>query len=258
MKNEVTMGKLSSLIRAAGGKKRFNSAVILAAGSGTRMNDDRAKQFIEIRGLPIVVRSALAFEQSPEIHEIVVVTRAADIEGCTKILREHGITKLTKVIAGGSTRQESAKLGFDAVNPACDFVAIHDAARCLVTADNIEAVMETAYVSGAAACASMVVDTIKKTNGANTITETIDRENTWLVQTPQVFMADMYRAAAYMAVKDHITATDDCMLCERLGFHVKLVNTGRFNIKVTYPEDIRMAEMILELRSKTAEGKSES
>ena len=86
MENEVSMGKLSSLIRAAGGKKRFNSAVILAAGSGTRMNDDRAKQFIEVRGLPIVVRSALAFEQSPEIHEIVVVTRAADVEGCTNIL----------------------------------------------------------------------------------------------------------------------------------------------------------------------------
>lgn len=255
MENEVIMGKLSSLIRAAGGKKRFNSAVILAAGNGTRMNDDRAKQFIDIRGLPIVVRSAMPFEQSPEIHEIVVVTRAADVEGCTKILRDHGITKLTKVIAGGSTRQESAKLGFDAVNPSCDFVAIHDAARCLITPENIEAVMETAYVSGAAACANMVVDTIKKTNGADIITETIDRENTWLVQTPQVFMADMYRAAAYMGLKDHVTATDDCMLCERLGFSVKLVDTGRFNLKVTYPEDVMMAEMILDIREKTAEGK---
>ena len=255
MENEVSMGKLSSLIRAAGGKKRFNSAVILAAGSGTRMNDDRAKQFIEVRGLPIVVRSALAFEQSPEIHEIVVVTRAADVEGCTNILRSYGITKLTKVIAGGDTRQDSARLGFDAVNPACDYVAIHDAARCLITPDNIEAVMEAAYVSGAAACAGRVVDTIKKTNGTNIITETIDRDNTWLVQTPQVFMADMYRAAAYMAHKDHVTATDDCMLCERLGFRVQLVDTGRFNLKVTYPEDILMAEMILDIREKMTEGK---
>lgn len=255
MKNEVIMGKLSSLIRTADGKKRFNSAVILAAGSGTRMNDDRAKQFIEIRGLPVVVRSALAFEQSPEIHEIVVVTRASDVEGCRKILSDHSITKLTKVVAGGSTRQESAKIGFDAINPACDFVAIHDAARCLITPENIEAVMETAYVSGAAACATMVVDTIKKTNGADTITETIDRENTWLVQTPQVFMADMYRAAAYMAVKNHANATDDCALCERLGFSVKLVNTDRFNIKVTYPEDVMLAEMILDIREKAKEGK---
>ncbi|MGN1345798.1 MAG: 2-C-methyl-D-erythritol 4-phosphate cytidylyltransferase, partial [Eubacteriales bacterium] len=127
------------------------------------MNDERAKQFIEIQGLPVVVRSAMAFQQTEEIHEIVVVTRAADVDGCGTLLRKHGITKLTKVIAGGSTRQESAKIGFDAVNPACDFVAIHDAARCLVTPDMIEAVFGTAYVSGAAACANMVVDTIKKT-----------------------------------------------------------------------------------------------
>ncbi|MBO5258312.1 MAG: 2-C-methyl-D-erythritol 4-phosphate cytidylyltransferase, partial [Clostridia bacterium] len=89
----------------------------------------------------------------------------------------------------------------------------------------------------------------------NIITETIDRDNTWLVQTPQVFMADMYRAAAYMAHKDHVTATDDCMLCERLGFRVQLVDTGRFNLKVTYPEDILMAEMILDIREKMTEGK---
>lgn len=256
MKNGVIMGKLSSLVRAVGEKKRFNSAVILAAGNGTRMNDDRAKQFIELRGIPIVVRSALAFERSSEIHEIVVVTRDADIKGCTNLLREHGITKVTKVIAGGQTRQESAKLGFDAVNPDCDYVAIHDAARCLITTENIKAVMDTAYSVGAAACAKRVVDTIKKTDSIGKITETIDRENTWLVQTPQVFMADMYRAAAYMAVKENFSATDDCMLCERLGFSVKLVDTGSFNIKVTYPEDIVMAEMIIDIRKQQNGGKT--
>ncbi len=250
------MGKLSSLIRFASGKKRFNSAVILAAGRGTRMNDDCAKQFINIGGVPMVVRSAAAFEASPEIHEIVVVTRAADIDGCNRMLREYGIRKLTRVVAGGENRQESAKLGFDAINPECDFVAIHDAARCLTTPEMIEAVMESAYVHGVAACACRIVDTIKRTDGADTIKETIDRENTWLVQTPQVFMTDMYRAASYMAVKEHAISTDDCMLCERLGFAVKLVDTGRFNIKVTYPEDVMIAELILDIRDKLKEGKT--
>lgn len=255
MKNGVVMGKLPSLIRATGEKKHFNSAVILAAGNGSRMNDDRAKQFIDICGLPVVVRSALAFERSPEIHEIVVVTRPADIEGCTTLLRTNGITKLTRVVAGGATRQDSARLGFDAISPDCDYVAIHDAARCLVTPENIRAVMETAYSVGAAACAERVVDTIKKTNAIGRITETIDRENTWLVQTPQVFMADMYRAASYVALKENFTAsTDDCFLCERLGFDVRLVDAGGFNIKVTYPEDIVMAEMILEMREKKKNG----
>lgn len=242
------MGKISSLIRAAGGKKRFNSAVILAAGYGTRFGDERAKQFVQIEGESVLVRSAKAFEQSKEIHEIVVVTRPADIDGCTKILRGSGITKLTSVVAGGETRCRSAKIGFEAINPECDFVAIHDAARCLVTPDMIEAAMESAYVEGAAACAGRVVDTIKKTDGSNSILETIDRENTWLVQTPQIFFADMYRAAVYMAEKDGVVTSDDCELCERLGFKVKLVDCGRTNIKITYPEDLIFAESILKSR----------
>ncbi len=242
------MGKLSSLIRAAAGKKRFNSAVILAAGSGKRFSDDRAKQFAEVGGESVLVRSARAFEECEFISEIIVVTREADTEGCRNILKKNGITKVTRVVAGGDTRQKSAKNGFDAVNPACDFVAIHDAARCLVTPEMIEAAMETAYVHGAAACAAKATDTIKKTDGANTIKETVDRENCWLVQTPQIFMADMYRAAAYMAEKDKIDATDDCALCERLGFKVKLVDCGKTNMKITYPEDIVIAEAILKYR----------
>ena len=244
------MGKFSALIRQTAGKKRIHSAVILAAGSGTRFDDKRAKQFIEIDGVSVLVRSAKAFEESELIDEIILVTRQADTEGCRNILQNNGITKLTRVVAGGDSRQESAKIGFDAVNPKCDFVAIHDAARCLVTPEMIEAVMETAYVTGAAAAASRVVDTIKKTNGADKITETIDRENTWLVQTPQIFMADLYRAAAYMAEKDHVLATDDCALAERLGFQVQLIDCGKTNIKITYPEDIVIAEAILAHRKK--------
>jgi len=247
------MGKFSALIRQTASKKRFCSAILLAAGSGTRFDDKHAKQFLEIDGMSVLVRSALVFQQSDLIDEIVLVTRQADTEGCRNILQKNGITKLTRVMAGGDTRQMSAKIGFDAVNPICDFVAIHDAARCLVTTDMIEAVMETAFVNGAAAAATRAVDTIKKTNGADKITETIDRENIWLVQTPQIFMADMYRAAAYMAEKDHFIATDDCSLAERLGFKVQLIECGRTNIKITYPEDVVIAEAILEQRKKVKE-----
>lgn len=247
------MGKLSALIRRTAGKKRFHSAILLAAGSGKRFDDQKAKQFIEIDGVSVLVRSAAAFQQCEVIDEIILVTRQADVEGCRNILLQNGITKLTRVVAGGDTRQQSAKIGFDAVNPIADFVAIHDAARCLITPDMIEAAMETAYVTGAAACATRVVDTIKKTNGADMITETIDRENTWLVQTPQIFMADMYRAAAYMAEKDHVSATDDCALAERLGFQVQLVDCGKTNIKITYPEDVVIAEAILASRKKNNE-----
>ena len=133
------MGKWSSLIRAAG-KKRFCSAVLLAAGSGKRFSDDTAKQFYEIAGESVLVRSAKMFEASEETSEIVVVTRETDIPGVRNILRGAGITKLTRIVAGGDTRQESAKKGFDAINPDADFVAIHDAARCLCTPEMTEAV----------------------------------------------------------------------------------------------------------------------
>ncbi len=242
------MGKLSSLIRAAVSPKRFNSVVLLAAGSGKRFGDDRAKQFIELDGIPVIVRSALAFERCKEFHEIVVVTREADIAGCRNMLLKHGVTKLTKVVAGGDTRQESAFKGFNAINPECDYVAIHDAARCLITDEMIVNAMEMAYVRGASACATRVTDTLKKSNGNNIITETIDRENTWAIQTPQIFLADMYRAASYMAKKENFTSTDDTALCERLGFQVALVDSGPTNIKITYPEDIYMAEAILTIR----------
>ncbi len=242
------MGKISSLIRAAGSKKRFNSAVVLAAGSGTRFGDERAKQFVEVAGESVLLRSVRAFQESEEITEIVVVTREADTVGCRNLLEQAGMTKVTRVLGGGTSRQISAKRGFDAINPAADFVAIHDAARCLVTPQIIEAVFEAAYVAGAASAASLNPDTIKRTNSANLVTETLERENTWLVQTPQVFSADVYRAASYMAEKDNAAATDDCGLCERLGFPVRLVDCGPFNIKITYPRDVRLAEAILAVR----------
>ena len=242
------MGKISSFIRELGRKKRFNSAIILAAGSGTRFSPERKKQFEEICSLPVIVRSALAFEKCEDIHEIVVVTAVADIEGTRNILRSHGITKLTKVVAGGDTRRASAKRGFDAANPECDFVLIHDAARCLVTPDMIGKTLYEAYLHGAAACATVEVDTLKRTTRDGIIVETVDRENVYRVQTPQIFMADMYRAAAYMAERDGIEATDDCGLCERLGFKVKLVECGKTNIKITYPEDVIIAEAILRSR----------
>lgn len=242
------MGKISSLIRTAVGKKRFCSAVILAAGAGSRYSADRAKQFEIIDGKPVLLRSAEAFEESELIDEIVVVCPAGETEKCRSMLSAGRVTKLTKIVVGGETRGRSAKNGFDGVNPACEFVAIHDAARCLVTPRMIEAAFESAFVTGGAACAAKCTDTLKKTDRADNVLETVDRENMWLVQTPQVFNANMYRAALYYAEKDGVDATDDCALCERIGFKIKMVNVGKTNMKITYPEDIVIAEAILKSR----------
>jgi len=230
------------------GKKLFNSAVILAAGTGSRFDAERKKQFMEIGGVPVIVRTARVFDACDYISEIVVVTVANEVDGCRNILKEAGIAKLTKVVAGGSTRQQSAKIGFDNVNPLCDYVAIHDAARCLVTEKIIGDTFEAAYRYGASAAAEKVVDTVKRADANGMVKETLDRREIWLAKTPQTFKADVYRAACYMAVKDGFEGTDDVSLAEHLGFRVKLVDCGTDNIKLTYPEDERRMLNILKLR----------
>jgi len=230
------------------GKKFFNSVVLLAAGSGSRFAADRQKQFVEIDGVPVIVRSAKIFNDCDFVSEIVVVTVGNEVDGCRKILSDWGIHKVTKVVAGGSTRQQSAKIGFDNVNPACDYVAIHDAARCLVTEDIIRATFDAACQYGASAAAEKVVDTVKRADVNGFVTETLDRREIWLAKTPQTFKADVYRCASYMAVKDGFQGTDDVSLAEHLGFKVKLLDCGSENIKLTYPEDEIRIKQILERR----------
>lgn len=228
--------------------RKFHSAVILAAGNGVRFGDENGKHFVLVQDIPVVIRSVRAFEESPLIDEIIVVTREDDIGACEQLLKEAKFTKIKCVIAGGADRQASAKNGFEAINPHADFVSIHDAARCLITPSIIADVANEAYKHGAAVAAEKAVDTVKRADGKGFITETMDREFVWLAKTPQTFMADMYRAAVYTAEKDGIRATDDCALVERLGFKIKLVNCGWENIKITFPDDRLRAEHILKQR----------
>ena len=194
----------------------------------------------------VLRRSVEAFENCSLVDEIIVVTKEEDIENCRHHLT--GIKKLTGVVAGGETRQMSAKKGFDAVNPAAELVSIHDAARCLVTPELIAQITREAILHGAAAAAEKTVDTVKRADKYGYISETLDRDYIWLVKTPQTFLADMYRASAYMAQRDGAEVTDDCALAERLGFHIKLVDCGWENIKITYPDDVYRAKLILEMR----------
>lgn len=227
--------------------RQRTTALILAAGSGTRFGE--RKQFTEILGVPVLLRTVLTFDACPLIDEVIVVTGEEDIEPCRELLGD-GIGKLTKIVVGGATRQESAMAGLEALDAKSDFIAIHDAARCLVTVDMIEKVLREAYETGAAAAAERAVDTVKYADANGVITDTIDRDHVWLMKTPQIFNANMYRAAVYSAYKDKVSVTDDCMLVERLGFKIKAVDCGRENIKLTYAEDKIIAEAILSSREK--------
>lgn len=236
--------KIKDVIYAALGKNYFVSAVILAGGSGTRVGGTTTKQMIEVCGTPLIVHTLQAFQNSEYINEIVVVAKRDELSAYGDFRNEYGLDKITKIVEGGATRQQSAKNGFDAINKKAGYVAIHDGARALITQAQIKEVVMSAVAHGAAIAATRATDTIKYAEGLK-ISETLPRENIWLAQTPQVFKDEIYRAAVYTAQKDGYEGTDDASLVEKIGKNVYLVETGNENFKVTYKNDIMRAEQIL-------------
>lgn len=227
------------------GRKRetgFCSAVVVAAGSSSRMGEDKIMR--ELGGLPVVARTLMAFEQSAEIDEIVVVTREELVAELAALCRELQISKVSKVIRGGHTRTQSARMGTLEVRREAELIAIHDGARPFVSQEVISAAIEKAAQTGAAAPAVPVKDTIK--SAADGVVErTLDRSKLYAVQTPQVFEASLIRAALQKALDDGIELTDDCAAVERLGMRVSLTPGDEKNIKLTTPADLLWGEALL-------------
>ena len=238
------------LSKLAGGisnaKLGKTSAIILCAGSSTRFGDD--KQMAEVSGKSVALRTIEVFDSCDLIFEIILVVRKEDVENYKNLVCKNGLRKVSCIVVGGDTRQSSALRGFKHVSEKAKLVAIHDGARCLVTNEIITAVVKSADEYKAATAASKVYDTVKIADRDGFISKTVDRELVWNVQTPQVFEKKLYMACAYNAKENDIIATDDCMLLESAGFKVKLVDTGKNNIKITVKEDIKLAEYILSLR----------
>ena len=244
--------KLADLIRAITGKKKKppkTAAIILAAGSSVRMGGEIPKQLIEIEGLPVVVHSLLAFERSSYISKIILVVPEGDESYYKSLVKQHGIKKLSAVTAGGMTRHQSSTLGFKKVDDDMKYVAIHDAARCLVTPEMIDRVCAAAVRYNAATAATRSTDTVKISGKNKFIDHTEERHHVWLAQTPQVFHADLYRAASYIAETSHIQPTDDNSLIENVNHKVRLVECGKLNIKITTPDDLIVAKAVLKGRA---------
>ena len=252
--DKIAHGTANAIRKVTGREKyKYTAAVIVAAGSSTRMGGTD-KQFLELDGTPVIAHTVRAFENAPCIRDIVVVTKAESVEKITELCKKYGFTKIRAVVKGGETRMESAWLGFCELADETEFVAIHDGARCLVTPEMIENVARQAYLFGGAIAACPVSDTVKRTEKRKFITETIDRDKVWLAQTPQIFSANLYRAAAYTAKEAGFEATDDSSMAERIKYNtVQLVDCGRENMKITTPDDVLFAEAYLALRKKREE-----
>lgn len=248
--------KIKDAVFAAFGKKKpFVSAVILAGGVGSRMGGGKRKQMRLLCGKPLIMHTLLAFEQCECINEIVLVAHEDEIGCYAELCAQYGIAKLSKTVAGGSTRQQSAKLGFDAICTEADYVALHDGARALVTPEEIKTVVLTAMAHGAAIAACRSTDTVKYADGVF-VDQTLDRANIWLAQTPQVFRDEIYRAAIYTAVTEGFEATDDAALVEHIGIRVRIAECAGGNFKITYPEDLIRAEAVLSEREAAYAGRT--
>jgi len=257
------VNKLSEIITAlaSGGadlNKHFNSVIIAAAGSGTRMGQDlkKTKQMTELCGIPVVARTIMQFDSCSFVNEIIVVAREEEIGFYNEFTDKYSFKKITAVVKGGATRQLSVLEGFRHISARAKYVAIHDGARCLITPAMIESVFLQAYTYGSAAAAERSKDTVKNADQSGFITETVDRTNLWHAQTPQIFKTDIYRASAYIAQKSGFEVTDDCMLAENIGFKIKLVDCGYENLKITTPDDLYFAEAILQLRTDREKAKN--
>lgn len=228
------------------GKKNAQSyctAIVVAAGSSTRMNG-LDKILLTLREQPLIVHTLRALESCPTISEIIVVTREDLIVPISRLCSDHALTKVRKVVSGGATRVHSVQCGLAEVSKRTELIAIHDGARPLVTSEVIEDAIRTADRCGAAAPAIPVKDTVKRAvNGV--VSETLERSELFAVQTPQVFEADLIRAAIYHAVENDLPLTDDCSAVERLGMKVVLTRGSEENIKITTPADVIVAEAIL-------------
>lgn len=229
-------------------KKNYTGAVILAAGSSTRMGGKINKQLEPLCGVPVLAHTLMAYQQCKLIREIVVVTRPQDFEAVYQLRKEYGIDKLTHIVSGGSTRQESAKNGMTRLSDEVRYVAIADGARCLTTPTQIAKVCLRAYRHQAASAAHQVTDTIKRATVMGMSRETVDRTNLWQAQTPQIFHRSLYTAALSRAESDHFSVTDDNSLVEHLGYSVRMVECGVQNIKITTRDDLPLAEAILKYR----------
>lgn len=224
----------------------FCSAVVLAAGQSERMGTDKIT--LPICGVPLIIRALSVFESAEEIREIVVVTRSESIPFIARMCKERGITKVTKVLTGGGTRLESALAGVSEVNPKAELIAIHDAARALVTAEIISEAVEAAGKHLAAVPAIPARDTVRFIeNGA--VQKAPARESVFLMQTPQVFESDLIKAALTDAFSKRLEITDDCGAVEAFGVRPCLTMGSEENIKITTPLDLRFAEAILDMRN---------
>jgi len=223
------------------------NVVIVAAGKGSRLQSELPKPFLSVAGKPILVHTLRRFVPIEAVRRIVVVVAAEREALCQEVLHTHGPwPQPMTVVHGGAERQDSVRNGLAALEPQCEIVVIHDAARPFISVEAIQRSIDAAAETGSAVVATPVRDTIKRADAQHTIRETVSRHDLWLAQTPQTFRVEVIRAAHRWAQQRNIAGTDDATLVEQMGRPVRIVPGDALNFKITTPDDLALAQAVLQ------------
>jgi 2-C-methyl-D-erythritol 4-phosphate cytidylyltransferase len=225
------------------------TAIIVAAGTSRRMGFD--KLFAEIAAKPLIAHTIAAFEGADSVSAIIIVARQDRHDEIKEITRNQKSQKIHAIVRGGEHRQDSVRAGLESLPESARYVAVHDAARPLVTPEQIARVYELAQKHGAAALAAPVSDTLKRADVDLVVNGSVDRHHLFAMQTPQIFERKMIEEAYHRVFADTISVTDEVSAIERIGGEIVLVANEQPNFKITYPGDLPLAEFILNERAKS-------
>ena len=206
------------------------------------------KLFAAIAGKPVVAHTLRAFERADSVDGIVVVAREDRHDEIKTIVRDENFKKVRSIMPGGKRRQDSVRAGLDHLESTARYVAVHDAARPLITPTQIEHLFQRCQIHGAAALAEPINDTLKRADADLLVTDSVDRRELYAMQTPQMFERALIDEAYEAVYAENILATDEVSAVERLGRKVVLVVNDDFNFKITYPRDLPLAEFVLTRR----------
>jgi len=225
-------------------ERKINTAIIPAAGIGSRMHADRAKQMLELGGVPVLVRTLQRFQQCEAVDQVILVLQPNLTTEVLGLISRYHLTKVARVVGGGAERQDSVYRGLQVVRAEnAGIIIIHDAVRPFVKPEDIKAVVDRADSTGAALMALAATDTIKQVKSGR-VQRTLDRRRIYYAQTPQAFRFSIIREAFERAYADSFMGTDESQLVERIGQRVSIVEGLPMNIKITRPFDLRLAEAI--------------
>lgn len=226
----------------------MNSAIIVAAGASRRMGFD--KIFAPLHGKPVLYWSIVGFQACDDIDEIIIVTREERVAEVEKLVAAEKLSKVTSVVQGGAERHLSVWNGLRAIQAEGSLlVAIHDAARPLITPKLISECIALAKKNGSACCASPIPDTVKRASHEMLVTDDVERRNLWAMQTPQVFSSALIMQAYASLMSRNELVTDEVSAIQRIGKRVALLENDDYNFKITFPRDLPLAEQVIDIRA---------